>query len=198
MSNGTALKPWSVSTPVPSASLTSLLFVVVIVGCVYAGREVLVPMALAVLLSFALAPPVELLQRWHVPRSVAVIAVELLQRWHVPRSVAVIAVVLFAFAGVFSLGGLMISQVNQLASDLPRYQSTLQEKIRSLRGVAAGSGTLERASEVLQNLSREIDRPSNGAPSTSAAPSVGLNWPTGRSPLRSGSRTPALCKHWRP
>jgi predicted PurR-regulated permease PerM len=127
MSNGPALKPWSVSTPVPSASLTSLLFVVVIVGCVYAGREVLVPMALAVLLSFALAPPVELLQRWHVP-----------------RSVAVIGVVLFAFAGVFSLGGLMISQVNQLASDLPRYQSTLQEKIKSLRGVAAGSGTLER------------------------------------------------------
>jgi predicted PurR-regulated permease PerM len=157
MSNGTALKPWSVSTPVPSASLTSLLFVVVIVGCVYAGREVLVPMALAVLLSFALAPPVELLQRWHVP-----------------RSVAVIGVVLFAFAGVFSLGGLMISQVNQLASDLPRYQSTLQEKIKSLRGVAAGSGTLERASEVLQNLSREIDRPDNGAPSTSAAPSVVL------------------------
>jgi predicted PurR-regulated permease PerM len=89
---------------VPSASLTTLLFVVVIVGCVYVGREVLVPMALAILLSFALAPPVELLQRWHMP-----------------RSVAVIGVVLFAFAGVFSLGGLMISQVNQLASDLPRY-----------------------------------------------------------------------------
>jgi predicted PurR-regulated permease PerM len=137
--------------------LTSLLFVVVIVGCVYVGREVLVPMALAVLLSFALAPPVELLQRWHVP-----------------RSVAVIAVVLFAFAGVFSLGGLMISQVNQLASDLPRYQSTLQQKIQSLRGVAAGSGTLERASEVLQNLSREIDRPNSAAPSTSAEPSAVL------------------------
>jgi hypothetical protein len=91
-----------------------------------------------------------------------------------PRSVAVIGVVLFAFAGVFSLGGLMISQVNQLANDLPRYQSTLQEKIKSLRGVAAGSGTLERASEVLQNLSREIDRPDNGAPLTSAAPSVAL------------------------
>jgi predicted PurR-regulated permease PerM len=124
---------------------------------VYAGREVLVPMALAVLLSFALAPPVELLQRWHVP-----------------RIVAVIGVVLVAFAGVFSLGGLMVSQVNQLASDLPRYQSTLQDKIQSLRGVAAGSGTLERASEVLQNLSREIDRPNNGAPSTSAAPSLVL------------------------
>jgi predicted PurR-regulated permease PerM len=162
MSNAPALKPWSVSTPVPSASLTSLLFVVVIVGCVYVGREVLVPMALAILLSFALTPPVELLQRWHVP-----------------RSVAVIGVVLFAFAGVFSLGGLMISQVNQLASDLPRYQSTLQEKIQSLRGVAAGSGTLERASEVLQNLSREIDRPNGAVPSTSSAPSVVLK-PTDR------------------
>ena len=162
MSKAPALKPWSVSTPVPSASLTSLLFVVVIVGCVYVGREVLVPMALAILLSFALTPPVELLQRWHVP-----------------RSVAVIGVVLFAFAGVFSLGGLMISQVNQLASDLPRYQSTLQEKIQSLRGVAAGSGTLERASEVLQNLSREIDRPNGAVPSTSAAPSVVLK-PTDR------------------
>jgi hypothetical protein len=62
MSKTPALKPWSVSTPVPSASLTSLLFVVVIVGCVYVGREVLVPMALAILLSFALTPPVELLQ----------------------------------------------------------------------------------------------------------------------------------------
>jgi predicted PurR-regulated permease PerM len=162
MSKAPALKPWSVSTPVPSASLTSLLFAVVIVGCVYVGREVLVPMALAILLSFALTPPVELLQRWHVP-----------------RSVSVIAVVLFAFAGVFSLGGLMISQVNQLAGDLPRYQATLQEKIQSLRGVAAGSGTLERASEVLQNLSREIDRPNGALPSTAAAPSVVLK-PTDR------------------
>jgi predicted PurR-regulated permease PerM len=162
MSKEPALKPWTVSSPVPPASLTSLLFVVVIVGCVYVGREVLVPMALAILLSFALTPPVELMQRFHVP-----------------RSVAVIAVVLLAFAGVFSLGGLMISQVNQLAGDLPRYQSTLQEKIQSLRGVAAGSGTLERASEVLQNLSREIDRPNAAAPSTSVAPTVVLK-PTDR------------------
>jgi predicted PurR-regulated permease PerM len=129
---------------------------VVIIGCVYIGREVLVPMALAILMSFVLAPPVDFLQRWYVP-----------------RSVAVIGVVLLAFAGVFSLGGLMISQVNQLASDLPSYQSTLREKIQNLRGVAAGTGTLERASEVLQKLSQEIDRPNAIAPSaaeTSAIP----------------------------
>lgn len=135
------MKPWSVSSPVPGASLTTLLVAVVIVACVYIGREVLVPMTLAILMSFVLAPPVDFLQRWYVP-----------------RIVAVIGVVLLAFAGVFSLGGLMISQVNQLASDLPHYQSTLREKIQNLRGITAGTGTLERASEVLRNLSREIDR----------------------------------------
>jgi predicted PurR-regulated permease PerM len=128
---------------------------VVIVGCVYIGREVLVPMALAILMSFVLAPPVDFLQRWYVP-----------------RSAAVIGVVLLAFAGVFSLGGLMISQVNQLASDLPSYQSTLREKIQNLRGVAAGTGTLERASEVLQKLSQEIDRPNAIAPSAAEASAI--------------------------
>jgi predicted PurR-regulated permease PerM len=108
------MKPWSVSTPVPGASLTTLLFAVVIVACVFIGRDVLVPMTLAILMSFVLAPPVDFFQRWYVP-----------------RIAAVIGVVLLAFAGVFSLGGLMISQVNQLASDLPRYQSTLREKIQN-------------------------------------------------------------------
>jgi predicted PurR-regulated permease PerM len=91
------------------------------------GREVLVPIALAVLMSFVIAPPVRRLQAWYVP-----------------RILAVILVVLLAFAAIFSLGGLMVSQVNQLATDLPQYQSTLREKIKSLRGAAAVTGTLER------------------------------------------------------
>jgi len=138
-----AAKPWRpVSTQLPASALTTMLFSVMIVAALYFGREVLVPIALALLLSFALAP-----------------LVRLLQGWHVPRMLAVIVVVLVAFAAIFSLGALMVSQVNQLAGDLPRYQSTLREKIQSLRGAAAGTGTLERASEVLQNLSRELDKP---------------------------------------
>ena len=58
----------------------------------------------------------------------------------------------------FWLGALMVSQVNQLAGDLPGYQSTLRDKIQGLRGAAGGAGTLERASEVLHNLSKEIDK----------------------------------------
>jgi predicted PurR-regulated permease PerM len=157
-----AAKPWRpISTGLPASALTTMLFIVVIVSALYFGREVLVPIALALLLSFALAP-----------------LVRFLQGWHVPRMFAVIFVVLIAFAAIFSLGALMVSQVNQLASDLPRYQSTLREKIQSLRGAAAGTGTLERASQVLQDLSSELDKP------RANRPSIGLQTNAGTSPDR--------------
>ena len=74
---------------------------------------------------------------------------------------------LLAFAAIFSLGALMVSQVNQLAGDLPGYQTTLRGKIQSLRGAATGTGTLERASEVLQDLGRELDKPNRNSVTTS-------------------------------
>ena len=157
-----AAKPWRpISTELPASALTTMLFTVVIVSALYFGREVLVPIALALLLSFALAP-----------------LVRFLQGWRVPRMFAVIFVVLIAFAAIFSLGALMVSQVNQLASDLPRFQSTLREKIQALRGAAAGTGTLERASQVLQDLSSELDKPGANRPA------IGLQTNAGPSPDR--------------
>ena len=128
--------------PPAGSTLATVLMAVVVIAALYFGREVLVPIALAVLMSFVLAPLVRLLQRLYVPR--------------IP---AVFVVVLIAFLAVFALGGLMVSQVNQLASDLPQYQYTLREKIQTLRGAATGTSTLERASEVLQDLRKELDRP---------------------------------------
>jgi predicted PurR-regulated permease PerM len=128
------------------SALTTVLMAVVVVSALYFGREVLVPIALAVLMSFVLAP-----------------LVRLLQRWYLPRLLAVAIVVLIAFGAIFSLGSVMVSQVNQLAGDLPRYQSTLREKIHSLRAATAATSTLERASEVLQDLSSELDKPNRTA-----------------------------------
>jgi predicted PurR-regulated permease PerM len=142
---------------IQGSALTTVMFAVVMVACLYFGREVLVPIALAVLMSFVLAPPVRVLQGWHVPRIIAVIIVAFV-----------------AFAAIFSLGGLMVSQVNQLASDLPRYQSTLGEKIQSLRGATAGEGTLKRASQVLQDLNSELNRP-NGRASTAPLGNAGTS-----------------------
>ena len=134
---------------VQGSALTGVIFGFVIIACLYFGREVLVPIALAVLMSFVLAPPVRLLQGWRVP-----------------RSLAVVVVAVAAFSAIFSLGGLMVVEVNRLASDLPRYQSTLREKIQSLRGATAVTGTLERASQVLQELNSELNRPKRSPPAS--------------------------------
>ena len=119
----------------------------------YLGREIFVPVALAILLSFVLAAPVGVLQRWRVP-----------------RGIAVVAVVLFAFAIIFALGSLIATQLSRLAGDLPKYQTTIQSKIQSVRGVTGGSSTLERAAEMLQDLGKELDKPKAGTLAPAANP----------------------------
>ena len=134
-------------------SLATVLVGAAIVAALYFGREVLLPMALAVLLSFVLAP-----------------LVKLLQRLYLPRFAAVTIVVLLAFGVISGLATLMFAQVSQLAGDLPRYQSNLAEKVQALRGAATASGTLEQASQVLQNLQKELDRPKNAKPTSPTTP----------------------------
>ena len=140
--------------------VTLTVFGAAVVAGLYFGREVLLPIALAVLLSFVLAP-----------------AVKLLQRAHFPRFAAVAIIVLLAFGVISAIGTLMFAQVSQLAAELPRYQSTLSAKVSALRGVATASGTLEQASEVLRNLQKELDRPNrdsaaSGATSGATTPPV--------------------------
>jgi predicted PurR-regulated permease PerM len=124
-------------------ALINLAVAGLIVTALYFAREILVPVALAVLFSFVLAP-----------------FVIRLQSWRIPRTLAVLVAVFVGFSIIFSLGGLMVSQANRLAEELPGYQTTLREKIQGLRGVAAGgSGTLERASKVLRELDSELQNP---------------------------------------
>lgn len=135
-------------TPGPSgAGLQNLAVMVVVVAALYFGRDIFVPMALAVLLSFALAPVVS----W-------------LRRLRVPRTVAVISVVLLAFLAISAFGVLVAGQVSQLAGNLPQYQSNIQQKIRSFRSGPAGEGVVERASEVLKELSEEIEGSNEALP----------------------------------
>ena len=68
-----------------------------------------------------------------------------------------LAVAVVGFAIIFSLGGLMVSQASRLAGDLPGYEQTLRNKINTIRGLTGGgTGTLQRASEVLDDLKTEL------------------------------------------
>jgi predicted PurR-regulated permease PerM len=62
----------------PASTMTTVIVAVVVIAALYFGREVLVPIALALILSFILAPLVRFLQRFYVPRIAAVLVVVLL------------------------------------------------------------------------------------------------------------------------
>src|SRR5579859_5186268 len=135
------------------SAVASAILVALFIAMLYFGREIFVPIALAILLSFVLAP--------------VVIA---LQRIHVPRGLAVVSVAMIAFALIFAMGSLLATQLTQLAGDLPQYQSTISQKIQSFRDTTAGRGTLERASGMLKDLSKQLDKPKDAqsAPASSS------------------------------
>jgi predicted PurR-regulated permease PerM len=120
-------------------TLINLGVATLIIAGLYVGREIFVPVALAVLLSFVLAP-----------------FIIVLQSWRISRTLSVLVVVFIGFSIIFSLGGLMVSQATRLAGELPGYQQTLKDKVDSIRGLTGGSGTLERASNVLKELNTEL------------------------------------------
>lgn len=144
---------FSSSSDARTATLQGLLIATIVICALYFGSEVLLPLALAILLSFVLTPPLLLLRRMKVPR---VLAVGLL--------------VGFAFVIIAGLGWLISREVTQLAADLPGYQTTLSAKITSLRDSTTSSPALQRAGQVLTNLQGELFGPINGQ---QPAPHVG-------------------------
>ena len=154
------------------AAATAIL-AVVIISMLYFGRDILVAVALAILLSFVLAP-----------------LVNLLQRIRVPRGLSVVSVVILAFALIFAMGSLLAAQLSQLAGDLPNYQSTISQKIQSFRDAKAGSTTLERASDMLKDLSKELDKPKDASVPRPSSPTLSTNSPAPLTPVPVEVRQP--------
>lgn len=99
--------------------LVTLLVAVVVVAALYVGREVLIPITLAILLSFLLAPLVNLLRSIHVGR--------------VP-SVLLAAVI--GLGIILGIAGLIGVQIAQLAEKVPDYTYTVEHKIETARKFA--------------------------------------------------------------
>jgi len=118
--------------------LTSLAVGVVVAVTLYVAREILIPIALAVLLSFILAPITRALRRANVGR--------------VP---AVALAVLLALSIILSLGGLIGAQMSQLVTEIPTYATTIERKIVDLRAAVAG-----RLSDSVSQLSQQLRRAS--------------------------------------
>jgi predicted PurR-regulated permease PerM len=139
------------------SSTTTIAVLVVVVGALYLGSEILIPLALAILLSFTLAPIVIRLRRWGLGR--------------IP---SVVAVVLLVFVGLASLGSVVATQLVDLATNLPKYEWNLRSKIRELRIAVPSGGVVERTSNMLRDLRQELQavtNPPDEDPGDQATPS---------------------------
>ena len=118
--------------------MTAVIAAVVVAG-LYFGRPVLMPLALAVLMSFALAPLVNLLRRLRLG-NVAPVLISL-----------ALAIVILS-----SLATFMGSEVAKLAADLPRYQSNLAHKIQSVVGSVGNNDTINRLNRTVESLANQV------------------------------------------
>lgn len=137
-----------------SSKTSSAVGLLVAAAILYLARDVLIPLALAILLSFLLAPLVRRLEHWKLGRL---------------TSTLIAVVIGFAFIG--GIGLVAARQALSLAGKLPEYRENIREKIHALR--APNDGTLGKAAEAIKQL--ESDAAPGAAtplPVTETAPSA--------------------------
>jgi predicted PurR-regulated permease PerM len=137
----------SSSNVVTAAS--ALIIAALVIAALILGRDFLLPLALATLLSFVLQP----LVRW-------------LEDIKLPRPIGVALVVLSLIATTIAAGAFMAKEVAGFAEQLPRYQENLRTKIRDATGTLGSVGIWRTATEVLRNVEGEFkqQQPSGGEP----------------------------------
>ena len=112
---------------------------VLVVVVLYWAQAVLVPIALAILLTFVMSPPVTWLQRW-VGR--------------IPSVLAMVALV-FSVLGIAGWG--LARQMDHLAEDLPRYRANILAKIADVRGAGKG-GSVEKLQDTIEDIKTDLGK----------------------------------------
>ena len=111
---------------------------VLVIGVLWVGQTVIIPIVFAALLAFLLSP-----------------AVRRLIRWRVPNVLAISLVVLAGFGVVGGLGWMVGHQVLNLAEELPAYERTIHEKISQFNSPGTPAA-LERTSEMIKKIQKEL------------------------------------------
>ncbi len=119
------------------AGVLTFLTVALIVAALYFAREVLVPLALAILLSFLLMP-----------------AVRLLRRLRAGRVTSVAITVLVAFLAIFAFGAIVAEEISLLGPELPKYQHNIESKLRAVPKAIP----LERIAGALHQVTATLKR----------------------------------------
>lgn len=154
------------STALGIEGLITLAVGVTLVAALYFARDVLIPITLAILLSFLVAPLANFLLR--------------LRLGHVA---SVFAAVLLSVSVIVLLGSVIATQLTDLVTNAPRYQATIERKIDAVHSLTVGK--LDRlagaAGQALQHATSEPQESQPGsasAPASAVAPPAETHTPT--------------------
>jgi predicted PurR-regulated permease PerM len=145
---------------VPDAAHTLKPLVVVAalvagVGGLYLARGVLIPIALAILLTFMVHPLVGRLSRLGLGRAL---------------SVGVVVTMLFATLG--GVAWVLATELAALSTHIPAYRDNLIDKIAHVRRLGRG-GTIEKAQSAVSDVAKELEKDTTPArPRPAPAPVV--------------------------
>lgn len=120
--------------------MNGLVSAAIIVAGLYFGRELLMPLALAILIGFVLDPMVS----W-------------LKRRGVPRAAAVFAVVAATLSLLLATGFFIFGQLRQIGTDLPLYETNITQKLRNFSKDLRQPGMFDQYSRVVEKVEKELD-----------------------------------------
>ncbi len=135
-----------------------LLLVLAVMAALYLGRDILAPLALALLLTIAALPVAEWLERRGVPR--------------VP---AVSLVLLLVVSALGTLLAIVVSQALALAAELPRYEQVLRSKLLDISAESGPITNLIRLGNRLGNAMQPSDAPATAMVTVAASPESPLS-----------------------
>ena len=137
----------------------TLVIGAIVIVALYLGREVFVPISLAILFCFILAPLVRLLR--HLGAG---------------RFMSVLAVVGGAAFGAAVMVAIVSMQISQLALELPRYQGTIESKTASLKQMKIFGFTIAKATDALNKVGAQLG-------DTAAVPADDFRTPSSAAPI---------------
>src|SRR5579863_4299235 len=127
----------------PSGKLSGMLTmasIAVVIAALYLAKGVLVPLTLAVLLSFLLSPVCDRLERWRLGRIPSVLAAAML-----------------AFTVVGIVSWIAVVQMSNLAPKMPEYEQNLQAKLHSTNAYV--SELLSKITKVTEEKGDKLSQP---------------------------------------
>lgn len=139
--------------PARRITLPNLATIAAVVATIYFAKDVVLPLAIAMLVTFALSPLVTRLRKIGLP--------------HLPSVLLVVTTTCVAIS-LFLL--VVVAQIGTLAQNLPTFQANIIAKVETLREAGKENGIISRFSDMVTAINAEIGEV---VPTSPQAPQTG-------------------------